>query len=980
MNYHVYECIGAGRKRTVRKYPFNIKTAAVLFFLLFFTASAVSAGKLPELRIGVTCAPGAFEDDGRGVYSGILYSHIEGLAIYAEFSPVYVTGTLDENMQRLADGEIDMTIVAKRDSEADDGFLRTVRSIMRMPCNLYFSGDIGVHPRIGYCTKFHNEEILKKTLYEHAAYADKDYIPVAFDSLDELIKAWEIGSIEGIAVSGFEYLPEEEARCSLFLENFYLAMPAGKEELKTRIIQAMEKIRSLGPEKMWGATPENRNFGGQPLFLQRDEKEYLKNHPVIRVSVYAGQAPYAYMAGDEVHGIYPDYFKRAGLDLGVEFRMIPAKTYSESMEMVHDGRADMVASVYSDPAWAKENDMWFTFPYMDASYTGIIRRDRGVTKNPRVAAVRGVFFTKQYIEKNFPKEQIVYYDTDRDAIEAVRSGLVDMCYAKILLAQLLLTQPEYAVLYSTGQSVMLQDVAMGVCRRTDPILVRILNKEISHIGVGATQAIIDESALAITPEHSWRTFVYYYPIRTLTAVILFSSFLIGVVVYIYRQRQKNYERLQYAAYRHSKSGLYNLRWFEENLPLLIEENREAREDGRLYIMLNNVCHFDRLMAVCSRHEATVLQKEILASMHAHYPWFYRYATPGTLNQSYVFCVFSDRTQLQRILAEFESDIHVKSTLFPVSMQYNVGIVQVPPTGEISALELIQQVEIAQAEADESGALYCIYDEKLMAKRARHQQIESMFRKSLEAGEFEVWYQPKYDLYTNEAAGAEALVRWNSSAMGEVQPAGFVPVLERTSLILELDYYVLEKTMRYLKGRIDAGLPVVPVSVNQSGKHVAETGYLDRMRQLAEKIPLPKGLIELEITETAFVDYETQAAREDAVHIARELRSMGYRLAMDDFCTGYSSIAMLQTLPMDTIKIDRAVLLAAEKDSKGLTILRGVIDFGRRLGMTVLCEGIETREQEQMLRENGCMLGQGFLYAEPMDEEQFSDFLGRRAVN
>ncbi|MBQ5414458.1 MAG: EAL domain-containing protein, partial [Schwartzia sp.] len=233
---------------------------------------------------------------------------------------------------------------------------------------------------------------------------------------------------------------------------------------------------------------------------------------------------------------------------------------------------------------------------------------------------------------------------------------------------------------------------------------------------------------------------------------------------------------------------------------------------------------------------------------------------------------------------------------------------------------------------------------------------------------------------NEAAGAEALVRWNSSVMGEVQPAGFVPVLERTSLILELDYYVLEKTMRYLKGRIDAGLPVVPVSVNQSGKHVAEASYLDKMKCLAEKIPLPSGLIELEITETAFVDYETQDARADAVYIARELRSMGYRLAMDDFCTGYSSIAMLQTLPMDTIKIDRAVLLAAEKDSKGLTILRGVIDFGRRLGMTVLCEGIETKKQEQMLRENGCMLGQGFLYAEPMDEEQFSEFLGRKAVN
>ncbi|MBP3691567.1 MAG: EAL domain-containing protein, partial [Schwartzia sp.] len=135
-----------------------------------------------------------------------------------------------------------------------------------------------------------------------------------------------------------------------------------------------------------------------------------------------------------------------------------------------------------------------------------------------------------------------------------------------------------------------------------------------------------------------------------------------------------------------------------------------------------------------------------------------------------------------------------------------------------------------------------------------------------------------------------------------------------------------------------------------------------------------GAVELELTETAFIDYDTKEESTSATAIVAALREMGYAIAMDDFCTGYSSIAMLQKLPMDIMKIDRSMLLASEKSARGQKILKNVVNFGTSLDMLVLCEGIETEEQEQLLLKNGCTYGQGFLFSRPMHNEKFVGFI------
>ena len=245
---------------------------------------------------------------------------------------------------------------------------------------------------------------------------------------------------------------------------------------------------------------------------------------------------------------------------------------------------------------------------------------------------------------------------------------------------------------------------------------------------------------------------------------------------------------------------------------------------------------------------------------------------------------------------------------------------------------------------------------------------------LENEEFEVWLQPKYDIRTHKVIGAESLVRWQSPELGFLMPYRFIDLFEKNGFIIPFDYYMLEHVCKLQKKFLAEGRKIVPIAVNLSGLHMREPDFIEHMREMKELYALPDSAVELELTETAFIDYDTKEESTSATAIVGALREMGYAIAMDDFCTGYSSIAMLQRLPMDVMKIDRSMLLASEKSARGQKILQNVVNFGRSLDMLVLCEGIETEEQEKLLLENGCTYGQGFLFSRPMPNEKYIEFI------
>lgn len=248
-------------------------------------------------------------------------------------------------------------------------------------------------------------------------------------------------------------------------------------------------------------------------------------------------------------------------------------------------------------------------------------------------------------------------------------------------------------------------------------------------------------------------------------------------------------------------------------------------------------------------------------------------------------------------------------------------------------------------------------------------INNAIRKAIEDGEMKVFYQPKVEAGSTRVVGAEALIRWQRLEGSYVFPDDFIPELEQSGKIVDLDYFVYRTVFRKIRKRLDMGKPVVPVSVNVSRVHLRDLKIYDYLKFLFRKYNIPPKYIELELTESMYTG-DLDRFRP----LIEEFRAAGGRVSMDDFGSGYSSLNLLTDLPIDTIKIDKVFLKHDELLENEKTILGCVIEMAKRLKLDVLCEGVETLSQSRFLSKMGCDMFQGYLYAKPLPEKEYYAYL------
>ena len=245
------------------------------------------------------------------------------------------------------------------------------------------------------------------------------------------------------------------------------------------------------------------------------------------------------------------------------------------------------------------------------------------------------------------------------------------------------------------------------------------------------------------------------------------------------------------------------------------------------------------------------------------------------------------------------------------------------------------------------------------------EILNDIREAMSKGELKAYYQPQYDSITSRLKSAEALARWVRADGMVVPPMAFIPELERTGGITELDWYICEKVCCMLKKQESYGGKRVPVSVNFSRVHVREKDFADRLSALVDSYGLPHELLEVEITESAMVN-ESDRILEWIDYI----RKAGFSVAIDDFGSGLSSLSFAKDMPADILKIDRSLLSGNCENEKERIVLECIFYFANRLGITTVAEGVETREQLEFLRTCDCKKIQGYIFAKPMPEEQY----------
>ena len=300
---------------------------------------------------------------------------------------------------------------------------------------------------------------------------------------------------------------------------------------------------------------------------------------------------------------------------------------------------------------------------------------------------------------------------------------------------------------------------------------------------------------------------------------------------------------------------------------------------------------------------------------------------------------------------------------------SVGIAVYPDNGE-DVGTLLKNAETAMHGAKERGAgTYCFFNPEMNAQALAKLELENDLRGAIERDELLLLYQGRVDVPTGRLVGAEALVQWRHPRRGLVSPGEFIPIAEESGLIIPLTEWVLRAACRELKQWQQAGLPVVPVSINFSAHSFREDGLSDLIAASLQEFGIEPSLLEGEITESTLMqDIGRTGAR------LQELRALGILLSVDDFGTGYSSLAYLKRFPFDVLKIDRAFVKDVLTNVHDAAIASVIVTLGKVMGMSVVAEGMEQVEQANFLLSCGCRLMQGFLFARPVPADAFARIL------
>lgn len=265
--------------------------------------------------------------------------------------------------------------------------------------------------------------------------------------------------------------------------------------------------------------------------------------------------------------------------------------------------------------------------------------------------------------------------------------------------------------------------------------------------------------------------------------------------------------------------------------------------------------------------------------------------------------------------------------------------------------------------------FAFYSEIVHSQIVKEIEIENIMVEALKNKEFEIYMQPKVRLDSKAIVGAEALVRWIRLEGKLIEPNYFIPIFEKNGFIVDLDFFVFEQVHRKIRQWLDEERTVLPISINLSRVHLRDEKFIDRLLELSEKYGIPTSLIEIELTESSFTDNI-----QNLLVYMHRLKKLGYKISIDDFGAGYSSLNLLKDLPVDILKIDSEFFRSNSDKKREKIIIESIVEMSKKLGITVLTEGVETEEQSVFLESIGCDLAQGFLFAKPMPMEEFEEIL------
>ncbi|WP_255467147.1 EAL domain-containing protein [Raoultibacter phocaeensis] len=904
-------------------------------------------------------------------YSGFNIDYLEEIALYAGWNYEYVDyGTWERAYDALVQGDVDILPSVYHSAERDKKMLFSKTPV----CSIYTAINVRIDDdRFAYddYEAFQDMKVgvigesLDAEAFEH--YCEKHNLSVEtipYSDTPLLISDLEQGILDAIAITYLGTNIEFKTVAQFSPEPLYIAIAQNEADLKTLFDDATDRLLIRNPDYFTELYKAyfSMNTKQDPVFT-RSEYAYIESAPVLTVAYDSFRTPLSYTdpTTGEFTGVAAMLFADIARTTGLRFEYVPVDDHNAAIDLAESGEVDIVYAVDQSVELSPKSTILTTGPYLKDTMAKIVG---GNPTGTRIALPEG-FSLAAEIAEEAQGHEAVYYKTPKQCFDAILEGKADIAYADIHVADYLLSEPQYNSLSLLALTDYTNNMSIGVSASADPQLVDILDRCIQFTSDTTMTRWITETALIAHPA-SPIDIVRQYPLQIIGGLVALLLAAIGVFVYIYRSKSRNAERIVKLVYSDSLTGGWNLNRFQ------VEASKTIGEDdaGAFAILFFDISRFKSFNAAFGYAEGDRL---LLALSRLLDQFDQEGECHARINADQFVALLrwhgmADFTKRFDRLDACLNDLEILRTY-----NYRIllfGGIALPEAGskrdDDSISDLIDQARYARESIlDSPHSTIALYTADMKERDIAQRALQSEAVAALANGEFVAYYQPKVAIDSGRIVGFEALVRWIIPGEGMRSPAEFIGLFERTGFVTEVDLAIFAQACAYLRARIDQGSTTVPIACNFSRLHLLDDRFPSTLKRIVDEHHVPVELLELELTESIVMEDLSRAES-----MCGRLKELGFRIAIDDFGSGYSSLGALQNLPVDILKIDQSFLLSTSSESRSRTILEGIIAIAERLGTEIVVEGIETLDHAALIRTmDPRSIAQGYLYSRPVSREE-----------
>lgn len=460
-----------------------------------------------------------------------------------------------------------------------------------------------------------------------------------------------------------------------------------------------------------------------------------------------------------------------------------------------------------------------------------------------------------------------------------------------------------------------------------------------------------------------------------TIILLISFILIFIIIsaYIINTNYTNEKKIAKAIYEDHLTEISNYDKF-----LIDAQNYLRTKEETDCIMISfDIQKFKLINDIYGYQAGDQILKGISTNLKKY---FGKGAVYGRLTNDVfglLIALENETNKIQELVNIIKKEIIDVSNIegFNINIDVSIGIYIIEDKDKL-VQKIVDNADMARLKAKYIDYKeYAVFDTHMLEEKKLLMQIEQDLLSALENRQFNIYYQPKFDLITGKMVGSEALIRWIHPTMGIVKPSIFIPITEKNGFINEIGRWVFNEVCKTLSSMINEGIDVVPVSVNLSRIELYQDDLVDFFKRTLKLYDVPPELIEIEITETTALN-DIRFVNDKLI----EIKSLGIKVAMDDFGIGNSNFSNLKNVPVDILKIDRSLLLDIESNFKTKVVVESIIALSKCLELEVICEGVENVDQVEILKEIGCYIIQGYVFSKAIDINEYKKLLKHKESN